>query len=367
MSEKILIISRTITPNLAPRAHRATELAVELSKQGCDVLLCAVLGKYDYTEFERTTNIKVFDLGISKFETINSDVAGVKVAKWRKVVNRLLGRFFLFPDCLVGLRTRKFLKNHYDFDRIITIAVPYPIHWGTGYAKRHYRHLKDAVWISDCGDPFMGNPFGRHPFYFKWIEKKWCSTTDYISVPVQSAVDAYYLEYRNKIRVIPQGFCFDGLKLPEYKQNAIPTFAYSGAVYPNKRDPRPFLDFLVTLSEEFKFIVYSQSGSMFEPYQSLLGKKLEIRPYVPHDQLVYELGKMDFLINIQNESMVQVPSKLIDYYMTKRPILNINSSFDQMDSFKEFLQHNYKDQYVIENPNQYNISNVAKRFLSLNR
>lgn len=365
--QKILIISHVIFPRISPRSHRATELAKELARQGHDVTLCACLGKYDYTDFEKEYHIKVKDLGTPKFVPVLSDPMPREIATWRKLVNRMLKKWFSFPSCLIGLNIRKFLKKSETYDRIISIALPYAIHWGTGYAVRHYKHLQNAVWISDCGDPYMGNPFQHHPFYFKWIEKKWSATTDYIAVPVKSAIDAYYPEFRNKIEVIPQGFSFDNVRLPEYEPNPIPTFAYSGAVYPNVRDPRPLLDFLVKLKTDFKFIVYAPSGALFDSYQSLLGDKLEIRSYVPHDQLLYELGKMDFLINIQNESPVQVPSKLIDYYMTKRPILNISSSFEQVKSMEEFLQHNYQDQYVFDDPDQYDIKNVARRFLSLKK
>ncbi len=73
MTQKILIISRTIFPKLVPRAHRATELAKELARQGNEVTLAAVLGKYNYTRFQEETGIRVCDLGMSGFEWINSD------------------------------------------------------------------------------------------------------------------------------------------------------------------------------------------------------------------------------------------------------------------------------------------------------
>ncbi len=365
MPQKILIISQTIIPRLVPRAHRATELAKELARQGHEVTLAAVLGKYDYTQFQLETGIKVCDLGISDFEWKNSDPGQRNIALWRKGVVFLLRKWFAFPDCLVGKRTTRFLKKCGHYDRLITIAVPYPIHWGAGRAKRRYKHLKDTVWISDCGDPFMGNPMGGHPFYFKYVEKKWCRTTDYISVPTEMAIDGYYPDFKDKIRVIPQGFAFDDSLVAEYHKNDVPTFAYSGMVYPQKRDPRKFLDYLKQKDGDFKFVVYTNRPALFEPYKDSLGGKLEFRPYVPHDQLIHELSKMDFLINIKNESAVQVPSKLIDYYMTHRPILEITSAFEESESFEEFCRQDYHRQVVIANPEQFNITNVAKAFAEL--
>lgn len=365
MPQKILIISRSIHPNLSPRAHRATELAKELARQGHDVTLAAVLGKYDYTQFTIDTGIKICDLGMSKFEWNSSDPEQKNISLWRKAIVFLLRKWLAFPDILVGKRTARFLKDCGHFDRLVTVAVPYPIHWGATYAKRHYENLKDTVWISDCGDPFMGNPIGSHPFYFKYVEKWWCRTTNFISVPTELAIDGYYPEFRDKIRVIPQGFVFDDSLVAEYKKNDVPTFAYSGMVYPQKRDPRKFLDYLVERGGDFKFVVYTNNPAMFEPYKAPLGDKLEFRPYVPHDQLIHELSKMDFVVNIRNESTVQVPSKLIDYYLTHRPILEITSAFDEAETFEAFCKEDYRGQTLIDHPERYNITNVAKAFASL--
>ncbi len=365
MKQKILIMSRTIHPALSPRSHRATELAKELARQGHNVTLCAVLGSYDYSKFSEETRVAVKNLGISDFEWSDSDGLQRQLSLWRKAVIFLFRWLLCFPDILLAFRVAKYLRACDSYDRIITIAVPYSIHWGTTYAKKRYSHLRNAVWISDCGDPFMGNPFAKHPFYFKWVEKWWCKTTDYITVPVENAIDGYYPEFRDKIKVISQGFVFDDSILSKYQENAIPTFAYSGMVYPQKRDPREFLDFLCSCNFDFRFIVYTNKWALFEPYLARLGDKLEMRDYVPREQLLYELSKMDFLINIRNESTLQTPSKLIDYYLTHRPILEVSSEFSQERQFEEFCQKNYKSQLKFQNPERFNIVNVAYSFIEL--
>lgn len=365
MSQKILIIAARIHPSLVPRSHRATELAKELARQGHDVTLAAVLGKYDYTKFQEETGVRVCDLGMSRFEWRNSDPDPLPLSLWKKALVFLLRRLLAFPEVLIAKRTSRFIKNSGHFDRLITIAVPYSIHWGATYAKRHYDNLKDTVWASDCGDPFMGNGHVRPPFYFKWVEKWWCRSTDFIVIPTELAIDGYYPEFRDKIRVIPQGFVFNDSILAEYKKNEVPTFAYSGMVYPQKRDPRKFLDYLVNRGGDFKFVVYTNKLALFEPYLESLKGKIEIRDYVPHDQLIHELSKMDFVINIRNESAVQVPSKLIDYYLTHRPILEITSDFGESETFEEFCKEDYHGQVIIDHPEHYNITNVAKAFAEL--
>lgn len=365
MAQNILILSRTLFPSLAPRSHRTTELAKELVRQGHQVTVAAVLGTYDYSDFENETGISVLDLGMSRFEWVSSS-GRRNIPIWRKAIVFFLRKLICFPDILIAKRVYTLLKANHQYDRIITIAVPYSIHWGVAYAKSHIKGFsKDIVWISDCGDPFMGNEMSKPLFYFKWVEKWWCKLTDYITVPTEAAIKGYYPEFRDKIRVIPQGFVFDDSILATYEKNPIPTFAYSGTVYPQTRDPRKFLDYLVTIKSDFKFVVYTNKKELFLPYTDKLKNNLELREYVPHDCLIHELSKMDFLINIRNESSVQAPSKLIDYYLTHRPILEISSSFQEQKIFEEFCSGNYDRQVIIDHPERFNIHNIAVSFADL--
>ena len=364
--KSILIIAFQIYPRLNPRAHRATELAKELARQGHDVTLAGILGKYDYTEFEAQTHITIKDLGQSIFEWRNSDEEGILDQKkdlWKKGLAFFLRKNFLFPESLLNRRVKIVLKGGYD--AVISVAEPYAVHFAVSRYYQKNPNKKKSIWISDCGDPFMGNPHSHHPAYFKKVERRWCNQTDFIAVPTEVAVNAYYPEFRDKIRVIPQGFLFDDSLLAKYKKNEVPTFAYSGMVYPQKRDPRRFLDYLATKKDNFHFVVYAKHRELFMPYKEKLGDKLEFRNYVPREQLIHELSKMDFLVNIRNESTVQVPSKLIDYYLTKRPIFEITSTFDEINYFDEFMMGDYSHQTQIENPERYNIRNVAEQFLEL--
>lgn len=358
---RIAIISRTIFPNLSPRANRATELAVELSRLGNEVTLYALLGKYDYTEFINKTNVKVKNLGRTRFGNPTSDNTH-KTNLILKIMNRLFSKLLLFPDVELFPMIIKAIKKEKHYDYIITIAVPFINHFSIAFinSKKHYN-----CWVSDCGDPFMGNPFKKYPFYFKYIEKYWCKKTDFITIPYEGAIRAYYPEYKEKIKTIPQGFNFDTIELDKYTVNKIPIFAYSGVTYPILRDPSALLDYLCSLQANFKFVVYTKSKEMFEPYKCRLGNKLIVKDYIPRRELLFELSKMDFLINISNNSDVQQPSKLIDYALTKRPILEITSQFKEKEIFKEFFSGNYSHELKIENIERYDIKNIANKFIEL--
>jgi len=74
---------------------------------------------------------------------------------------------------------------------------------------------------------------------------------------------------------------------------------------------------------------------------------------------------MDFLVNIENGTGVHSPSKLIDYALTDRPILSLDPFNLDKDNIDNFLRGNYEKQFVIKDIQQYNIKNVASKFLRL--
>jgi hypothetical protein len=363
--KRIVIISRTILPMLAPRSLRATELAIELARQGHDVVVYAVLGKFDYKDFEIEHNLKVHDFEEMKFATLNSDgVASSGIVT--KLFTKLFNKIIQFPDVELAFKIPKILKKEKNVDLLITIAVPYPIHWGAALYKSRIKNVFPKTWIADCGDPFMGNKFNKHYSYFKFIEKWFCRKADYITIPIEEAKEGYYKEFHDKIRVIPQGFNFDDVNLKsEEPNNEVVTFIYAGAFYTGIRDPRLFLEYISTLQIDFKFIVYTKHKSSITPYLSLLGDKIELKDYIPRKELLKVLSKADFLVNFENGTTIQSPSKLIDYALVNRPILSMDSHNINREIVDDFLVRKYDSRLKIKNIEQYDIKNVANNFLKL--
>ena len=363
----IVIISNVIYPRISPRSFRATELAKCFAKKGHNVSLFAVLGEYNYFDFEESTGISVHSLGRMFFPVVNSD-GYARNSFVDRVLRRLFGRALEFPDIELMWKTSKVVRKLKDVDLLITIAVPYPIHWGAAIAKKRSPKSFPKVWVSDCGDPFMGDSVNtKHPSYFNILENFWGNNTNYITVPIEEAKAAYSPNVLHKIKVIPQGFDFSSIRIDkDFHGNDIMRFAYAGNIFPGYRDPSQFLDFLCTLKEKpFEFVVYTKNPAFFDIYKKQLGEKLDVKGYIPRNQLLWELSQMDFLINIKNNSGVQAPSKLIDYYLTERPILDISSVFEEDSAFIEFINRDYSHQHIKVDISQYKIENVCDEFLAL--
>lgn len=359
---RYVIIASGFFPRMGPRGLRTTELAKELSRQGHDVTVYALLGSYDYQEYSKKTGVKVKQLGISKWGKKDSD--GKSHANIiRKAIVRFCGKRFWLPDSDLIPMVRRAIGREKGVDCLITIAKPHVIHYAAALSD-----LSEVrCWIADCGDPFTLNPFANYPPRFVEYEKLWSEKCDYITVPIQEAIQGYYSEFHHKIRVIPQGFNFDDVRLATYMPHDMPTFAYVGAVYKGLRDPDAFLRNISKLEKDFRFIIYGNSWHHFLPYKEMLGEKLQFGGKLSHDDMLTAISSMDFLINLNNNSGVQQPSKLIDYALSKRPFMSISSSFgeDEKYLFMEFLHGDYSHQETFEGLENYNIKTVAKKFTEL--
>lgn len=361
---KIVIISRIIYPLLSPRAFRATELAKEFARLGYDVTLYGVLGKYDYKTFSEATGVKVKHIKMH-LGTADSD-GKVRYTIFDKLAYHAFGRLLEYPDIEFCWKVPALLKKERNINLLITIAHPHPIHWGAALAKKLLKDKFPKFWISDCGDPYMGNTVHKkHPVYFHIIEDFWGRQTDKVTIPVEGAKSGYSSKIQHKIEVIPQGFDFENIKLADYSPNNVPHFAYAGTVYPGYRDPSTFLDYLISLNLDFVFTVYTKSSEFYKKYKDILGNKLVLKGYIPREQLLYELSKQDFLINFTNPSAIQTPSKLIDYYLSARPIINISTPFNENKTFHAFLKGDYTESQINPDISCYDIKNVAKKFLDL--
>ena len=354
---KIYIISAKIYPNTSPRANRASELAKQLAKMGHDVTLCATLDDYDYSDFISKYNLKIIPIKTCFY---NSRKKGTFLRKiFDKIAYLIFHKLIEYPEIELKRRVRQLLQKEKNIDYLITIAMPYPIHFGATEAKEKLKEGFPKFLASDCGDPYCGDPFNKHP--------KWSEATDAIVIPIESARKAYMLQAQSKIHVIPQGFDFSEIKIKKgFIANEYPIFAYSGYVYPGRRDPSSFLDYLATVDKKFKIVVYTQQNSFYSKYIDVLKDKIELRAYVPREQLIYELSSMDFLLNLVNLTTVQSPSKLIDYYLTKRPIIDISTPFQEKELIDDALNGIFHiNKYTSVDVEQYNIKNIAKKFLEL--
>lgn len=368
-SKSILIVSRDFFPVNSPRSFRATELAIELNRQGHSVTV--LTPRHDvHQSFAEEHKIELKDLGTLKWKEIPLKGKGA-LLMLRRVVRRLLLWFFEYPSIEIYFRLKKALKHEGNYDALISIAIPYPIHWGVASRWKNNSKTKNIAktWIADCGDPYMGreNDSMSPPVYFAWVEKWFMCKTDYLTVPVKTAISAYYEEFHPKIRVISQGFRFqdyDSLILDSVK-NSLPVFAYGGMFIPGKRDPSELIQFLAKTDKKFEFHIYTTTPAI--PLRSIPAEddRFIIHNPMARKDFLKAISSVDFLVNFDNAGSKQIPSKLMDYTILKKPILSIQTGNLDKDNVSKFLTGDYSGRFVVADPDQYRIENVARKFVDL--
>lgn len=367
--KKVLIVARGFFPEQSPRAFRATELAKELCRQGHQVTVL-IPYRENIEPLLKEFPIEYINLGTLKWKISNLDGRRAIGALYNKVVNRLLPLLFEFPSVELFFKVKKKLKSeNKKYDLLISIAVPYSIHWGVAavWSKNKANNIA-PIWIADCGDPFyfQENDTFQKPFYFKWIEKWFMKKADYIAVPTETSYMGYFPEFYSKLRVIPQGFRVEDVNKKEVMQDGIVRFGYGGAMALHRRDPTELLMFLTSLDKTiaFEFHVYTENKNFIESF-SKKDSRIKLHEPISRLELLEILSSFQFVVNMANFGTAQTPSKLIDYSIIEKPILQIETGNLNKKTVLEFLEGNYENGVGVIDIEQYRIENVVNQFLKL--
>lgn len=366
----IKIVVGSYFPKIHPRAFRATELAKEFTRLGHQVTVICMssVEGFDYEAYTRETGIKIIHLNIFSGDhtakVIASKSTGTRIGKLKRfcIEYFLCGNLFKY-----GSQIAKSLDGLDGADMVIALSTPFPVHYG--YAKYIKKNGRNFVSILDSGDPFYYSRQTKRAIWFKGIEKSVYKECDYLTIPTENAIPLYSpLIDKDKIKIIPQGFNMRDLKLYNGTFKGPVRIAYAGVFYWDIRNPEFLFRYLDTCGVEYDFYLYmrfkdAQFDAAMERYPNF-AKRVKVSYGVPHNDLIYKLSEMDFLINIENVSNTQMPSKLIDYGMTNRPIFSCKESTFSTKKMERFLSRDYTDSYKVDIAN-YNIEKIAQQFLEL--
>ncbi|WP_107040070.1 glycosyltransferase [Brumimicrobium mesophilum] len=365
--KNILIIASGFYPVQSPRSFRATELAKEFSRQGHKVTIM-VPHKENIQPFLNEYKIDYISLGKLTWKIPNLKRLGKIGALFNKGVNRLLPLFFEFPKIEHYFKVKRKLKEEKNnYDLLISIAVPYPIHWGVAAVWKNDKSKNIApVWLADCGDPYciQENDTYQPPFYFKWIEKWFMRKVDFITVPTETSYRGYFPEFHSKIKVIPQGFRFEDIDKKATINDGIIRFGYGGSFALNRRDPKELLELLTNLDKSvlFEFHIFTRHSKFVESFAKKDSRIVLHKP-TSRIELLNTLSEFQFVVSLANFGTAQTPSKLIDYAIIDKPILEIQTGNLDKDTVLQFLDGNYNNKVQINEPNRYRIENVVTQFL----
>lgn len=349
---KILIISNFSINQNTPRAFRAKSLHDTFITQGHDVEFISA-----HTDNHHQIN------------SPQTDKRHYLIGKLRGFTSLVLSS--IFPDGKNFFRTVKLLKkiHHKDVDLTISIGLPFSVHLITAIAVKS-RKLVTKKLVADYGDPYSMNPSALKPFYATRLERWTLAKFDKVTIPTEGAITAYEnITNIDKVSVIPQGYNIDQDFSSYYKKHEAPNFCFAGNLYKKIRNPKSFLDMLVTLDEDFVFHIYTdfrntETMEILNPYKEKLNNRLVLHSQIPRKQCIRTMSSMDFLINFSNKSTNQAPSKIIDYTLSSRPFIEIAQDQDDFSEFHKFMKFNFSG-FVKPDISRFDENTIAKKFLQL--
>ena len=204
-------------------------------------------------------------------------------------------------------------------------------------------------------------------FLFHFFEWRMLKKADYITVPFNEMKSQFYKKFRSKIIVIPQGVKL-GTSVADYRRKDVIRIGFSGYIYYGIRDIFPLIEYLLSKKYNFEFHVFTNQRDLFKKYKAYLNKNIFIYDYIDRNSLIYSLSELDFLVAVNFDSVdgviTAIPSKLIDYGETRRPILFYENSELPIEIIDEFMTFNFSRAFNID-LNKYNISVVTDQFVKL--
>ncbi|HFU6609345.1 MULTISPECIES: transporter [unclassified Bacillus cereus group] len=268
-------------------------------------------------------------------------------------LNKLLKKaydYLVWPDRTIewAINAYRYIKKrklYNNCEAIITVGLPVSTHIIGHLLKKKF---PDINWIADYGDPFSYNPdrvIRKHDSFF---ETKILDNVDSIVIPTSNAIECYTNlgVNKSKIKVIPQLF-EEEIRESNYEIDSDKfNIMYAGSFYKGIRSPVEFIRALKLSHEKNEKIFFHYFGNVtaleeFLKVEDIDVEELPIRinGFKDRSEIIGIMKKMDTLINLNNESTSQIPSKIIDYLYTDKFILNIgsrlNDTFANVDNQKE--------------------------------
>ncbi len=220
---------------------------------------------------------------------------------------------------------------------VITVSIPFSSHI-VGYFLRK-RGLVSR-WIADIGDPFafmVEAPTNNHGIYgglnFR-VEKAVLYATDAISVTTEGTLRRYLATYPlvdGKIFEIPPLSNSQGTApVARFPGDGKTRLVYTGTLHQTIRGPERvlalFSRMLAKQGDNLELHFYGNHSEVTRTFDALpqgVRASVFLHGEVSRDKAVEAMRSASALINVGNDTTYQLPSKLVEYAATGKPVINV--------------------------------------------
>lgn len=273
--------------------------------------------------------------------------------------------------------TRKFHKllSDNEFDIVLTVSSPFLMHEPAIKAKKKNMPFQ---WIAIIEDPYA-TYIGHQDIHGLMAkqEEKLFRYADRILMPPElyaENIDGPYSQHMHKARMLHFGNLYPNSRPSRYRKGQRIISVYSGSLQDIAvRNPESMFQIVSKCHAmiEICLLVSSWCHETTELANEFLSDEIKqcIRTNVSLEDAIRSMEIADILINIGNEAVNQLPSKLLDYLSLGKPIVNFYShaadtSMKLLKSYPLALNLSTKDMSVdqcVELFNEFCFSSCGKR------
>ena len=346
--KKILIVTHQYLPHVSPRTTRWKLLVEELISKGHEVTILTGM----YPDFDKN-NVKILYFGnknninvVSNLRAKSKEVSsGESIKKFFYGSLKKIYRFFInylaWPDYSM-FWVYQIYKNRNnipkDYDVIISVSLPFSSHIAAYIINKKI----NKQWIMDIGDPFtlkVDAPENNRFLYSglnKRYEKRFYSNAEKILFTHQDALSNHKKFFNipsSKLIVASPISNFDNdlfKKTLSYNYSTRPIkISYFGIFTKGVRSPNSFLD-LVKKNNDFEFSWYvnEDSEKIIKSFDISSNKHNFYSHVSREDAQQLMVNSAHCLLSIGNKNPNQIPSKVIEYLATGKPIIHFTEIDD---------------------------------------
>ncbi len=347
---KLLVICPSFAPENSPRAFRWTPLVESLRARGHAV---DVICRPHVAAVEAPDLFRVPASWLVRPQSAASAKGGATRSWKRPLVDvaRWAWRAVRWPDSdcgLIGPATRLAAQLHKErgYDALVTVSHPFS---GHVIGLRLKQQFPDWPWIVDVGDPFAtltASPpnnfrlYGRKNFR---TEAAVMQMADAASLTTISAVRSYTQDFGispQRMRVIPPLYSLPTVKpsevssvLPPWERDtAALRLVFIGRLYRTIRSPQSLLSMfreaLINSPTDRPWQLHflgdvQECARDFDAVRELIGQSIFLHGEIDRKRADAARLAADVLVNIGNATPHQLPSKLVEYVASGKPVLNV--------------------------------------------
>ena len=248
-----------------------------------------------------------------------------------------------------GTRIAQLVRDK-SIDLILSVSMPFDSHMAVLEAMDKLSTKRRPRWIAYCIDAYWSKDGMSIDDIPRMKEEearvfRSCDQILLLDVIERDYCGSEFDIVRNKIQTLPLPL-FDLDDIQKYN-NGIPTrddvveVVYTGTIYDNSSNIDVFTNVAEMLRGEkirFHFIgkISPKSMSILEKLQQKMPEQVLIYGRKPYDYAKGSMQRADILLNLANNNANQIPSKIFEYMMCLKPILNIYGVQDDIGT--EYLK-----------------------------